>query len=297
MKQLLRTTHAYLCFTALWISSLTIQLSTAQNLVTNGNFAQAHACPASGFTSDYTCDPTSTINGEGYFAVTNNAGSWNGPWYGTSRTADGTNFLIADGNSQSSNRRIWIQSVNVVNGQQYTFSAYAKNIANPASVGTESPVGTVSLRVNGTVVVTSASLTQAATNAWTFVTGTYTATTTGAITLDVFQNMTGQWNDLAIDDINFSLGNSTGIFDGNNKGKWDILAAPNPFSEETSISIPTSDPEEIRAEIYAVNGVLISIHYFQPTEKLTLGKELKTGMYYVKLYQNNVSQTVKVLKQ
>lgn len=296
MKQLLRITFAHLSFVLLLISSLNIQWSTAQNLVTNGNFAQAHACPASGFTSDYTCDPTPNINGNGYFAITTNSYNWNGPWYGTSRTADGTNFLIADGGA-APNTRVWIQSVNVVNGQLYTFSAYVKNIANPASVGTESPVETVSLRVNGSSIVTSAGLTQTATNAWTLVSGTYTATSTGSVTLDIFQNVIGIYNDVAIDDINFSAGSSTGIFDGNSEAKWDIQAVPNPFGEETTISVPSTDPSEIRAEIYTTSGILLSTHYFQPTEKFTLGKELNTGMYFIKLNQNNVSQTVKVLKQ
>ena len=274
-------------------------MSSAQtNLVVNGNFAQAHACPQNGFTSDYTCDPSAAIDGQGHFAVTSNAGTWNGPWYGTSRTTDGTNFLIADGSS-APNTRVWIQSVNVVNGQQYTFSAYVKNIVNPGSgAGVDQALPTVSIRVNGTVIATSVALSQGATNAWTQVTGTYNAISTGSISLDVFQNIiTNSYNDIGVDDISFTSTGTTSLFSSDTKGHWDILAAPNPFNYETSISMTTAAPQEIIAEIFSGSGILLSTKSFMPTEKLSLGSELNTGMYFIKLSQNGVSETVKIVKQ
>ena len=274
-------------------------MSTAQtNLVVNGNFAQAHACPQNGFTSDYSCDLSPSIDGPGSFAVTNNAGTWNGPWYGTSRTADGTNFLIADGGF-GAGTRVWIQSVNVVNGQQYAFSAYVKNIVNPGSgAGVDQALPTVSLRVNGTEIATSVELSQGATNAWTLVTGVYSATSTGSVSLDVLQNMvTYSYNDIAVDDISFTFTGTTSLFSSEKKGHWEILAVPNPFNYETSISMTTAAPQEIVAEIFSGSGILLSTKSFMPTEKLSLGTELNTGMYFIKLSQNGVSETVKIVKQ
>ncbi len=177
----------------------------ALNLVTNGNFALPHACPQTGFTYDYQCDAAPGINGAGWLAVTSNAVLWNGPWWGTNRSGDGTNFLIADG-SNNINRRIWIQTVNVVAGQQYRFTIWARNIVNPGSgAGNDRGPGTVSLRVNNTVLVTSPALVQTAPTAWTQVVGIYTATATGPVNLDVFQNVTNNgYNDVAIDDIIFA---------------------------------------------------------------------------------------------
>jgi hypothetical protein len=108
------------------------------NLVVNGDFTNASACPQSSFTSDYTCDPTATINGPGHFGIATNAYTWNGPWWGTSRTADGTNFIVADGGT-APNTRIWIQTVSVVSGQQYTFSLWATLLIQTLGQGPKIP--------------------------------------------------------------------------------------------------------------------------------------------------------------
>ena len=193
------------CESSRTIATATVSFPVAAiNLVRNGSFAQANACPQSGFTYDYTCDPTAPINGSGSLAVTNNAATWNGPWWGTSRNADGTNFLIADG-TNNVNRRIWIQNVNVVAGQRYTFTAWARNLVNPGSgAGNDAAPGTVSLRINNVVQTTSALLVQTAPAAWTQISVTYTAIATGSIVLDVFQNTTNNgYNDVGVDDISF----------------------------------------------------------------------------------------------
>ncbi len=192
--------YAMLCMT---FSSFS-EYAQAQvcDLVVNGNFAAAHACPQTGFTYDYNCDPGRPINGPGNIAVTNNAGLWNGPWSGTSRIADGTNFLISDGANRGANR-IWIQAVNVVAGTQYTFTAWARNIVNPASL-VDRTLPSVSIRVNGLVLATTVRLAQAAPNVWTQVSAVYTATVTGSINLDVRQNLFGGSDDVAIDDISFT---------------------------------------------------------------------------------------------
>jgi len=295
MKQLPSLSMQLLMLFALTFSNLSMAQT---NLVVNGDFAQANACPQSGFTYDYTCDAVATINGSGNLAVTNNAATWNGPWYGTSRTADGTNFLIADGGN-APDTRVWIQSVNVVNGQQYTFSAYVKNIVNPGSgAGTDNALPTLSLRVNGTVIATSIDLVQGATNAWTQVTGTYNATSTGSVTLDVFQNIVASsYNDIGVDDISFISTGTTSLFSSDKKGNLRILAVPNPFENETFISLETASPQVIQAEIFSGSGILLSTKSFMPTEKLSLGTELNIGMYFIKLSQNGVSETIKIVKQ
>lgn len=269
------------------------------DLVINGNFAAAHSCPESNFTSDATCDSAPPIVGPGNIAVTNNAYTWNGPWYGTSRTTDGTNFLVSDGGTEP-NTRIWIQSVDVTVGKQYTFIAWVKNIVNPGSgAGIDHALPTVSLRVNGTVVATSASLTQDATNSWTQVLGIYTATATETVSLDVYQNIVNlSYNDVGVDDISFTTTTVTGIFSGNsNATTWDIKVAPNPFTESTAISIESPEQEKFYVETYSMNGLLLNTQSFMPTENLLVGKELNTGMYFLKIYQNGISQTMKVIKQ
>jgi|GEM_PF-2902600 len=193
--------YAMLCMT---FSSFS-EYAQAQvcDLVVNGNFAAAHACPQTGFTYDYNCDPARPIAGPGNIAVTNNARLWNGPWSGTSRLADGTNFLIADG-ANMGNSRIWRQSVNVVAGTQYTFTAWARNIVNPASL-VDRTLPSVSIHANGLVLATTAPLAQAAPNVWTRVSAVYTATVTGALPIDIRQNVIGGYDDVAIDDISFTV--------------------------------------------------------------------------------------------
>ncbi|HSZ72262.1 MAG TPA: T9SS type A sorting domain-containing protein [Cytophagaceae bacterium] len=267
------------------------------NLVVNGNFADAHVCPATSFSSDSDCDPTPTIDGPGHFAVTTNAATWNGPWYGTSRLIDGTNFLINDGNA-APNTRVWIQSVNVESGKQYTYTAWVKNIVNPGSgAGIESPLPSVSLRVDGNVIVTSPDLTQTAVNNWTQITGTYTATSTGSVSLDVFENVTGFYNDVAIDDISFTASVSTGILNSDNTSASNIHLAPNPFVDETSLSVDSDQAEQLQADIYNANGLLLYTQLFFSTEKITLGKSLTNGLYFIKISQNGTSKMIKALKQ
>ncbi|MDB5256376.1 MAG: large protein, partial [Chitinophagaceae bacterium] len=158
--------------------------------------------------SDYQCVAVAPVPTEGsnYIAVTNNPGPWNrNYWWGSDHSSTPSNFLIADGTSG----RVWMQTVNVVAGQQYNFSIWARNLVNPNTVTTDINPPTVSIRVNNTVLATSPPLVQAPATSWTQVSAVYTATTTGSVTLNVFQNVSTGFNDIGIDDISFTNVNVT----------------------------------------------------------------------------------------
>ncbi len=210
--------------TILFFLFSSFSIASAQcNLVVNGNFSQAGGCPQNSFTSPYLCraNPPLKPIGEtqGCIAVTSNASLWNNDpnaWWATDRTGN-TNFLISDAGLEAgstASTTIWSQQVNVTAGVKYTFTAWARNLINPNYVQVPVPdpmfpgienVPTITLRVNQTNIMTSSPLVYAtASNQWVQVSGTYTAATTGTITLNVAQDFVMAYNDIAIDDISFT---------------------------------------------------------------------------------------------
>jgi hypothetical protein len=154
----------------------------------------------------------------------------------------------------------------------------------------------VSLRVNNTVIVTSVSLPQVAANTWTQVTGTYTASATGSVALDVFQNLTGQYNDVAIDDISFTASTATSVV-GGYESSSNIIVAPNPFSEETMLSSEDASEDILRIELYDLKGTLIQSQTYTGTKKLALGGTLNKGIYLLKIHRHDNIKTLKIIKE
>ena len=163
--------------------------SFGSNLVTNGDFASGNT----GFTSDFantTGADTSDSNCDRYRIAALPLTSWsNCPDLGHG------NVLMAN-NEGNPNRRAWVQAgVNVVNGTTYTFQVDASSMSWQS-------LAQLYLTVNGTAV--SPVVTLSSPCGWATITGTYTATTTGTVTLAIAnQNGSCTGNNYMLDNIRF----------------------------------------------------------------------------------------------
>jgi|GEM_PF-1638909 len=107
------------------------------------------------------------------------------------------NYMMYVNGSTTASTKVWYKSVSVTAGSTYQFSAW---IANANNASTNLPY--VQLLVDGTLVATG-TVTSIAGD-WDFVQGTYDATTTGTITIQIVDNniQSGN-NDFVLDDICF----------------------------------------------------------------------------------------------
>ena len=160
------------------------------NLVVNGDFEAGNT----GFTSEYTFKADVAGNSELIPATTYGVGAsaaaYHPQFVGVGRSG---NHMIVNGNVGTI-KTVWAQSLNVVSGKEYNYSAYVQNVfptspgiirfyAGSTLVGTVSPTG----------IATYAEFA-----------GSFTATTTGAIELKIVSsNLAATGNDFSIDDISF----------------------------------------------------------------------------------------------
>lgn len=94
----------------------------AVNLIVNGDFEAGNA----GFTTDYTYDSTTPIDGCNYYAIGTDPRTWNSPWwasYGDHTSGFGKMF-IADGHTVW-DKTLWQQTVTVAPNTPYIFSYWA----------------------------------------------------------------------------------------------------------------------------------------------------------------------------
>jgi choice-of-anchor A domain-containing protein len=114
------------------------------------------------------------------------------------------NYMLYVNGSTVANTKVWYKSVSVTAGSTYQFSAW---VANANNASTNLPY--VQLLVDGTLVATGTVTSTA--GDWDFVQGTYDATTTGTITIQIVDaNIQSGNNDFVLDDICFkSLGATT----------------------------------------------------------------------------------------
>lgn len=104
----------------LMILLLGVQTASAVNLIVNGDFENGNT----GFSSQYTYDPSPPIGGSDYYAIGNNPYPWNGwnMWASFGDHTSGTGLmLIADGH-RTPNMFVWQQTVNVASFTPYAFS-------------------------------------------------------------------------------------------------------------------------------------------------------------------------------
>ncbi len=108
----------------------------------------------------------------------------------------GNSMMIVDGSSNA-NSRVWYKSVNVTAGTNYQFSTWAANLTESTS-----NLPSIVLKANGNTVATGTVNSNAGN--WILISGSFTVTTTGTITIEIFDsNLSCTDNDFAIDDICF----------------------------------------------------------------------------------------------
>lgn len=176
--------------------------AAAAELVVNGSFEAGNV----GFTSDYTyvSGPAASARGTPTYAIaTAPASAANAyPDWGTygDHTSGTGKMLIADASAANA----WSENVVVHAGTTYTYSFWARQ-ADGAS--NSNPV--LHFSVNGTGLGDLA-VSSGSSDGWQQKTGTYTAMTSGAVTLAVADtNSSVPYNDFALDDISFT-GATTG---------------------------------------------------------------------------------------
>ncbi len=75
-----------------------------------------------------------------------------------------------------------------------------------------------------------------------------------------------------------------------------ISAYPNPFGDEITIEFNVNETENVAYEVANTLGQIV-IEGKDVTSPITLGAELKTGMYFVRLRAGNEIHTIKISKQ
>lgn len=132
-----------------------------------------------------------------YNIVNNPQQSWS--WASPFAPRSGSNMMIVDGSSTSSNRVWFKNNVSVVNGSTYQFSVWATTLYN-----TTTNLANIIIKVGG-ITVGSGTVSSVA-GFWTNISGSFVATTTGNVTIEVFDgNLSCSDNDFAIDDICFKF--------------------------------------------------------------------------------------------
>lgn len=171
------------------------------NLIENGDFENGY----SDFTSGHSYLATGLL-GPGEYSVRNSTNLVNGQWACVDHTTGSPmgNFLVADGPSTSD--PIWQQSVNLQAGTTYVFCFWVNNLVDRLSQ--EGPPN-IGASIMGGPVIIPATVVNQIPDQWVLLTGTFTATTTGPAILQIWDNQTNGYDDIAIDDISLVSCTST----------------------------------------------------------------------------------------
>ncbi len=74
--------------------------------------------------------------------------------------------------------------------------------------------------------------------------------------------------------------------------------APNPFTNETALMISGNNNESATVVVYDLSGRQVFNEILKiENNKISIGKDLQTGMYLVQVTQENQTQTIKIIKQ
>lgn len=162
--------------------------SESAELFTNGDFEAG----VTGFTSDYAFNGVSNTL-EGQYAVVDSPLDVHPSWANFGDNSSGSGLMLTANGSTTAGLAVWRQTVAVVPGEDYTFSAWAANnfMNNPAAL---------SFRAND-VEILSLQLTSAL-GSWTNVTTVLNAGAASSIEFEIVDTATfGNGNDFALDDI------------------------------------------------------------------------------------------------
>lgn len=170
------------------LTAMNVPQVPAAELFSNGNFEAG----TTGFTSDYAFNGVSnTLDGQ--FAVVSSPIDVHPSWGVYGDHTSGTGLMQTANGSTSAGLAIWRQTVAVVPGADYTFSAWAASsfISNPAAL---------SFRAND-IEFASLQLTSAVGD-WTHATAVLNAGVSSTIEFEIVDTATfGNGNDFTLDDI------------------------------------------------------------------------------------------------
>jgi uncharacterized repeat protein (TIGR01451 family) len=202
-----------LCSGAATVSLRVFSTNTACTSATGSNLLQnpAFSSGNTGFTTNYryvasgytstngTVNATSGLYPEGTYAVGTSASTYHPNFQGTGHTGNATdNFLMVNG--AASIRTLYSQTVAVVPGRYYTFSAFFNNLLAPGSNGGVPELGFV---INGESVSGTITLNESPDQWVQFSDVWYSGTSTSA-TFEIRNVSTALGgNDLAVDDVYF----------------------------------------------------------------------------------------------
>ena len=168
--------------------------SSSANLIVNGDFSAGNV----GFGSGYTYVGSGTVN-DGNYSVRNSTNLSTTNWACTDHTTVSPmgNFLVANGPRKSNT--VWSQNINIISGRNYVFCFFANNLRSVAP-NTGPPMMGARIMPSGQIIITPTVVNNLP-DQWMIYTGTFTATTTGSITIEIYDNQSGEFADIAIDDI------------------------------------------------------------------------------------------------
>ncbi len=162
------------------------------NLVVNGDFSQGNM----GFSSGYTYTPPPNT-GEGQYWVSTNAGAWNGAMTSCPDTGNGSSNMMLVNGAPVANTPVWCETINVMPGMQYSFSAWVATM----DAGS---LAQLQVSVNGVFVDTPFTAPGNTCNWQTFGGGWLSGTATTADVCIYDLNTSVGSNDFALDNISFS---------------------------------------------------------------------------------------------
>lgn len=176
--------------------------TTAQNLITNGNFSAGNT----GFTSDFQLTTTGQGCGVGYYVLGANKGSfsWATECAAPQGSSGGNRMYIDNAGDNAPNKKVWGQNVTVTPNTVYTFRVNAATIYNfnPARLF---------IQVNG-VTISGVVTLPTTTCQWVSISSTWNSgTATSAHVAILNQNGDCSGNDFMIDDISFTSPATTGL--------------------------------------------------------------------------------------
>ncbi|MBY0427091.1 MAG: T9SS type A sorting domain-containing protein, partial [Cytophagales bacterium] len=80
--------------------------------------------------------------------------------------------------------------------------------------------------------------------------------------------------------------------------KSDINIYPNPFANETTISIVGTEPEGlVEVSVYNTLGNLVQKSTYTNTDEISIGSSFSSGLYIVEVKQDEMLKTFKIIKQ
>jgi len=71
---------------------------------------------------------------------------------------------------------------------------------------------------------------------------------------------------------------------------------PNPSTSEFSLNINSSKDEKIKVHIKDVQGRILKTSLFNSNQTNTIGKDLKSGIYFLEIHQNNKIKVIRAIK-